>query len=180
MVTADTRYSKLLQRRRELCKSMTEVLLISWSAACHTPTKLKLRDTILKHKPYCKSSRGSNPILQLTSLQLISPLPFLFQPPLLFFPPCVYFWPLSVQRPYNDMLYFNWWSRILCFITRTSCLYITKILSQHWETALVIVEAFHNQQFLFLSQVCKMPDASSIHHRLNMRGGRCCSHFNSL
>lgn len=178
MVTADTCYSILLQRRWELCKSMTEVLLVSWSAACHTPTKLKLRDTILKHKPYCRSSRGSNPILQFTSLQLISPLPFPTLTSLL--PPLAYFWPLSVQRPYNDMLYFNWWSRILCFVTSASCLYISKVLGQRCETALVTLDTFHSRQFLFMSQVWKMPDASSIHHRLKVRGGRCCSQFNSL
>lgn len=70
---------------------MTEVLLISWSAACHTPTKLKLRDTILRHKSYCKSSRGNNPTLQFTSLHLISPHLFSLFPLFSF----VYFWPLS-------------------------------------------------------------------------------------
>lgn len=70
---------------------MTEVLLISWSAACHTPTKLKLRDTILRHKSYCKSSRGNNPTLRFTSLHLIPLHPFSLFPLFSF----VYFWPLS-------------------------------------------------------------------------------------
>lgn len=112
---ADTRYSILLQRKWNLCKSMTEVLLISWSGACHIATKLKLRDTILKRKSYCKSSRGRNPTLQFTTLQLISS-PLFCLPPLLYF--CRFLTSLCVKRPY-----YNWCGRILdCNLVANSLL----------------------------------------------------------